>query len=391
MKKIFALFLSIIMVYNIPTTVKASTVTNEQGSKELYVASSAESMEVDKLAIEYLSKAKIMLASDSLTIGFTEYELKNALLGNPFSIYAFNEKGQFVPSNTKVYPIFCGNQIVGIMEIYYNSTDSEYYYTLGRAYADELNKLRYSSNVDFENIVFIGQVADKLFVTDGKNVDVILEMPVEKMPTVSVSELEEICTNLTVDESTDYAVICEPELDNVFTTQNIMPLVSIKDTRSLDVPHVEQTGVCGVAAWAAVLNYRFGTSYTNDSLALEMANGYTNGKYNAPNMGDYKNFANDKYDADCVYTTPPSFTTVLNTIADKKPIMGYWESGSGTNFSTHAILITGFSYLNSVPADRYYIVKNPWYTYTQWISVTDPDSVTYVNGTRTWSLKSAVY
>nr|WP_300839061.1 C39 family peptidase [uncultured Acetatifactor sp.] len=277
------------------------------------------------------------------------------------------------------------------MEIYYNSTDSEYYYTLGRAYADELNKLRYSSNVDFENIVFIGQVADKLFVTDGKNVDVILEMPVEKMPTVSVSELEEICTNLTVDESTDYAVICEPELDNVFTTQNIMPLVSIKDTRSLDVPHVEQTGVCGVAAWAAVLNYRFGTSYTNDSLALEMANGYTNGKYNAPNMGDYKNFANDKYDADCVYTTPPSFTTVLNTIADKKPIMGYWESGSGTNFSTHAILITGFSYLNSVPADRYYIVKNPWYTYTQWISVTDPDSVTYVNGTRTWSLKSAVY
>ena len=92
-----------------------------------------------------------------------------------------------------------------------------------------------------------------------------------------------------------------------------------------------------------------------------------------------------------MYTTPPSFTTVLNTIADKKPIMGYWESGSGTNFSTHAILITGFSYLNSVPADRYYIVKNPWYTYTQWISVTDPDSVTYVNGTRTWSLKSAVY
>ena len=108
-------------------------------------------------------------------------------------------------------------QIEEVMEIYYNSTDSEYYYTLGRAYADELNKLRYSSNVDFENIVFIGQVADKLFVTDGKNVDVILEMPVEKMPTVSVSELEEICTNLTVDESTDYAVICEPELDNVFT------------------------------------------------------------------------------------------------------------------------------------------------------------------------------
>lgn len=64
-----------------------------------------ESIEVDKLAIEYLSKAKIMLASDSLTIGFSEYELKNALLGNPFSLYTFNEKGQFVPSNTKVYPI----------------------------------------------------------------------------------------------------------------------------------------------------------------------------------------------------------------------------------------------------------------------------------------------
>ena len=45
----------------------------------------------------------------------------------------------------------------------------------------------------------------------------------------------------------------------MFTTQNIMPFASIKDTRSLDVPHVEQTGVCGVAAWAAVLNYRFGT------------------------------------------------------------------------------------------------------------------------------------
>lgn len=392
MKRILTLLLSIIMICNVPITVTASAVNKDEMPKELYVATEAETTEVDNRAIEYLYKAKIMLAADPSIIGFTEFELNNALLGNSFTLYTFNESGQFVPSSTQVYPIFCENEIVGIMEIYYNSVNSEYYYTLGRAYADNLNKLRYGSNVDLEKILFIGQVADKLFITDGENVDIILDMPMEQMPTVSVSELEEICANILVDENVGYAIICEPTSSNIMVTQNAVPYASIKDTRSLEVPHVEQTGVCGVAAWAAVLNYRFGTSYTNDSLALEMANGYTNGtKIAVPTMKDYKDFANDKYNANCVYTTPPSLSTVLNAIADKKPIMGYWESGTGSNFSTHAILIVGFSYLNSVPADDYYIVKNPWYTYTQWISVTDPNSVVYVNGTRTWNLKSVVY
>ncbi|WP_300714796.1 hypothetical protein [uncultured Acetatifactor sp.] len=108
-------------------------------------------------------------------------------------------------------------------------------------------------------------------------------------------------------------------------------------------------------------------------------------------MKDYRDFANDKYNAGCVYVVPPSLLSVKTIISNNKPIMGYWESGTGSDFKTHAILITGYSYKGTVPAEDYYIVRNPWYTYAQWIGVTDSSSVVYVNGSRTWKLKSVVY
>lgn len=393
MKRIFVLLLAIILIYNAPVTATASETTSNGVPKELHVATIMESTEVDNLAKEYLYQAKIMLAANSSVRGFSEFELANASLGKPFSIYVLNESKQFVPSNTWVYPIFCENDIVGVMEVCYNSTKSKYFYTLGRAYADNLNRIRYSGNVDAGSILFVGQVADKLFITDGINIDVLSDMPTEQMATITTFELEDICANLET-ESFDYAVICETEVEVISAIPDAVPFASIVDTLNLDVPYVEQTGICGVAAWASVLNYRFGTSYTNDSLALEMADSYTNGNADgviAPTMKDYRDFANDKYNAGCVYVVPPSLLSVKTIISNNKPIMGYWESGTGSDFKTHAILITGYSYKGTVPAEDYYIVRNPWYTYAQWIGVTDSSSVVYVNGSRTWKLKSVVY
>lgn len=104
-------------------------------------------------------------------------------------------------------------------------------------------------------------------------------MPVDQIASVSSVDIESVCDVLAQNVRASFSAINEvntqsdqvmPESSQASVTPRSMP-------NPLPVPHVAQTGVCGVAAWAAVLNYRFGTSYTNATLATAMADDYSNG------------------------------------------------------------------------------------------------------------------
>jgi hypothetical protein len=215
--------------------------------------------------------------------GFTFNELLNLQLGNPFTIYIFDDNLQIVSSNSWVFPILYKEDIVGVIESSYDAVTARY--------------------------------------------------------------------------------------------QVILP-----------VPHVAQTGNCGVAAWAAVLNYRFSRSYSNATLATAMFNqGYISSTTATPTMQSYANYANANYSAGASVTSGvPSSTTVINSIGNSRPIMGNWESPnpSGSGKDNHAIIIVGYF---SAAGNMTYTLKNPWYNYTQVISANVSNPV-YSDAGYTWTI-----
>ena len=106
-------------------------------------------------------------------------------------------------------------------------------------------------------------------------------------------------------------------------------------------------------------------------------------------MDDYRDYANDVHDAGCVRANSLSFSTMKSSINNGKPIMGSWYSGSGTDKTWHAIIITG--YVQNSTSNYTYVLKNPWYDYTQTITVTSASSVVYADAGYTWNLSQSVY
>ncbi|MCG8499180.1 MAG: hypothetical protein MJB12_02070 [Firmicutes bacterium] len=379
-KNLLSMILATVMVFSMSATAMAAPIE----SYDLRVASEATITNVDNLASIHLSSMKSQFASNPSLIGFSSSELSDSSLGNAFTLYVFNENGQVISDDTQVYPVIYANQIVGILEVYCDSITSEYAYTFGKSYAEKLNNLRYVSNIDTSNNLIIGRIANKLFITDSNEVDIILDKTVDSTATISIANLKNICTNLHQNVSSDYTTISESAIHST-TLQSKISARALPNP--LPVPHVAQTGVCGVAAWAAVLNYRFNEDYNNATLAEAMAADYTNG---IPHMGDYRDYANDMHDAGCTLAySPLSFTKMKRTINGGRPIIGSWYSGSGSDKSWHAIIITG--YVENSSSNYTYVVKNPWHKDTQTITVTSSNSVVYPDSGYTWKLSQCVY
>lgn len=392
-KNLLSMILATVMVFSMSATAMAAPIE----SYDLRVASEATITNVDNLASIHLSSMKSQFASNPSLIGFSSSELSDSSLGNAFTLYVFNENGQVISDDTQVYPVIYANQIVGILEVYCDSITSEYAYTFGKSYAEKLNNLRYVSNIDTSNNLIIGRIANKLFITDSNEVDIILDKTVDSTATISIANLKNICTNLHQNVSSDYTTISESAIHST-TLQSKISARALPNP--LPVPHVAQTGVCGVAAWAAVLNYRFNEDYNNATLAEAMAADYTNGTNGIPHMGDYRDYANDIHDAGCTLAySPLSFTKMKSSINGGRPIMGSWysesgsnkswHSGSGSDKSWHAIIITG--YVENSSSNYTYVVKNPWHKDTQTITVTSSNSVVYPDSGYTWKLSQCVY
>jgi hypothetical protein len=347
------------------------------------------SSDVLSLAIQHLEESKINLADNPTAIGFTAAELSGMEIGNPFTIYVFDTGTKLVSSDNIVFPLIYNKNIIGVMEVSYDTASGGYSFTVGKAYGDELNSLR--GQYDTDESIVICSTRDKLLATNGEETTILIDRAFEDSFPISEEQINSSASDIVEESSSNYSDITTPISETSLAISDGMQMEAARAfTNPLEVPHVEQTGVCGIAAWAAVLNFRFDESYTNDSLATAMIDaGYISTADDLPTLVDYKKFTNETYSGAKVVTARcPSFTTLVKTINAGKPIMGSWNSGSGSSKLVHAIIIRGFKKYTS---SYTYFLKNPWYSYGQSTTVKDANSVTYSNEGVTWTLTDTVY
>lgn len=368
----------------------STEIANPERSTELRLSGKYCPWEVKSLTFQHLATMKSDLSANPKSLGFSELELSSLQIGNPFSIYVFDESLHLVSDDVHVFPLIFLNNIVGVIEVKYDDATNSYSFTFGKSYGDELNKLR-SKYVSEGRGLIIGRIGDKLFATNGKEATILLDKKAKGSKTITIDQINSSGAIIATKASAHYLNATDAINGTKLTPNNYnQAIASMAFPNPLPVPHIAQTGVCGIAAWAAVLNYRFSKSYTNNTLATAMGNdGYINGSNGVPMMTDYRNYANDKYNAGCIFAlSPPSFSTLRSTINAGRPIMGSWYSGSASDKSWHAVIITG--YIQRTSSHTYYL-KNPWYDYTQTITVTNANSVIYPDSGYTWILSQSVY
>jgi hypothetical protein len=163
---------------------------------------------VEELAIQHLAVLKSDLAESSEQLGFSQQELSGLQIGNPFSIYVFGSNSQLFSSDTIVFPLLYADDIVGVMEVGYNNTTNEHNFTFGRSYADELNNLKSSFDVDISKDVVIARMERLFFATNGVSTVVLNDkIPINSSSTLTKSDIETVSADLI---STVDAVYLEP-------------------------------------------------------------------------------------------------------------------------------------------------------------------------------------
>lgn len=388
MKKILSLLIALMLCFSVATHAFAAESDMDFDMK----VSTSNPDSISMLVAQHLENMKAQIGASCEDLGFDLATFQNMSAGTPFVVYTFDETGGVLSDDVYSCPLIYNGNIVGIIGVYYDKNTNEYYYSLGKEYADQLNKLKKSSLLQLSDGIVIGRIGDKLFATDGSEVEILIDRAVDNATSVSIDDIKDAIKEAKKNASGEYSSIfaVEKSIDSSLlgkssTDSRLLP-------NPLPVPHVDQgSGICGVAAWAAVLNYRFSTSYTTPSLTTKMTDGgYVHGTGGLPNMTDYRDFANDEHSAGCTFSSSPlSFSKVTTAITNGRPIMGSWYSGAGSDKVYHAIIITG--YIKNSSSNYTYYIKNPWYSDATTITVTSSSNVVYVDGSYTWTLSQVVY
>lgn len=402
---VLCIVLSLVMVLGLVIPVMAADVnvyaptivdrTPAPGAIEMRLSVTYVPEYVIPLAIQKLNLHKEAFMPVSYYMGFTMQELAHMQLGNPFTIYVFNEDFSLMASNVLVFPLLYQNNIIGIMESVYDTVSGNWVFTFGKSFADELNQLRY---VDFPNRDFvIGRVGDVLFASNGESASVILDREVERYEgatrqrdVVTYAMMNDMASSFLLNFADVTTSIGGDILDIDVSGQ--MMVIPLQSQNPLPVVHVPQTptGICGVAAWAAVLNFRFGTRYNNESLTVWMRHyGFT---AVLPSMTDYRDYANRRYSAGVVYwARVPSINEVRGAIWSRRPMMGNWSIDGRKD--THAVNIIGYE-LPPVANLTIYLVLNPWPPgFVQSVTVhnNSAHSVVFVDGGLTMRLIEVIF
>jgi len=403
-KRLVSLFLVLVLILSSAMSVNASSrnrepvgnenvgLNNRENSLRLPVI--APSDDVVVLAEQNLVQQREVLMYIPDVFGFTSSELANMQLGAPFSIYVFGENRVLSDEEVLVFPLLYNNNIIGILETFYDEALNQWFFTFGRSYADELNALQQSSytNRDF----VIGRIGDILFASNGEDATVIFNRELEDQLCITVSEMNYLISSVEARAYLDFADITVPITEEVLKISDISEsaeIMSANNFRLLSVRHVPQTGVCGVAAWAAILNFRFPTSanYTNASLARAMYNaGF---RAATPSMTNYRDYSNLIYNANAVWNSSPlNITQVRNLIDLNRPMMGSWGRTVNGELSLHAVNIIGYEVVSSANM-TFYFVRNPWHTHIQSLTVnhSSPTHVVYIDGSFVWTLRQTVH
>lgn len=393
-KRIVSIILSVAIMLTLAVPGMAQETVKDTTKEQPIMLSSTVPEKIIDLATAYLKNAKETMYSDAPAMGFNQTEFSELALGTPFTIYNFDENGILLSDDTYCCPLLYNGQVSATILMRYLPQTQQYSYTFGKVYADSLNSIQTCRSLNTRQSLAVGAMDGVLFVTDGQKVEPIFYENAEVQKNFRSQNLQAV-------SATMYA---QTDKTGVAMTDVIaMPMAEKKRASNravnaypnpLPVTVVQQIGnqICGVCAWATVLNYRFGTSYTYDTLKQGMASNYWNGQGSngtlAPTMQDYRNYANDVHSAGCVFhATPISFSAIIAAIDSRRPIMGNWKDGNRSPAEYHAINIVGYQ---SFGTGYYYYISNPWYTYIESISVTQAANAVYSTGSHTWVLVQAV-
>lgn len=419
-KKIFCLFLVAVFVLSTLFTAGASNLGRDfigEEFVELYNRTGQMRLAVMDFTHEAvlhstqnLSLQKQVVMNMPEEFGFTQSEVYNMQLGTPFSIYVFDDSRVQIDTGVLIFPVVYNGNIIGILETMYDDALGERFFSFGRSYADELNALQQTryANRDF----VIVNYGDVLFASNGENVIVISDRRFDDSEDqlhciVSEDEINYLAFSVISRAHLEFADVTLPAV--VSFSEVIPDIDSISDMASpmnssnfrlLDVRHVPQnrTGVCGVASWASILNFRFFTNYCNTSLAVAMQNaGIIATEHSTPGMHNYRDYANRLYNANAVFTLSPfSITQVRSLIDSRRPIMGNWRQhdNAGNYMGNHSLNIIGYE----VPFGAnvaFYFVRNPWGSTPHIQSLTvnhsNPTRVVHMHEGISWTLRESVH
>ncbi len=388
MKKV----MSVLLVLSILLSTTAYAKSNDPLTNTLLLAREDTMLDINTLAKNYLLDTKHYTKPSSL--GYTDEEFYGLSLGTPFSIYTYDDVLCDFVSNTFSFPLLYDENIIGVLELYCEENSQIVYYKLGKAYADQLNSLRYEQTIDKRNPIAIVNIGNCLFATTGADVYSLRDATFNENKIQNVHLLEDIITATEKQSNNVLMPTYSPiSSDRSLSNSGVSPL-SIND-KVIDMDLMQQIGnqICGIVSFAEILNFRFSSSYTYNSLYSAMSNSYMNGNDGIPAMNDYKNFANNIFDANCVLRTSLTFTTLKNKINADIPIMGCWLDDSGTTNENddgyHSINIIGFRERNT--SFYYYYIHNPWYSDYEQITVASYNTVVYTDSGHTFELTHVLY
>ena len=145
-KVIFAILLSAILLFTFFGCSRNNATTDAKESP----SSDVLGLSIREQAIEYVTQQLTGMKEGPPviyeTLGFTEIEIADSQLGNPFKIYLFDDTGQFFENSTEnfVFPLVYQNDIIGIIEVAYlpdSGYESGFSFTFGKSFAEELSSL----------------------------------------------------------------------------------------------------------------------------------------------------------------------------------------------------------------------------------------------------------
>ena len=133
-------------------------------------------------------------------------DLKGYKIGMPFSIFVFDRQGQLLPNETIIAcPIIINDDYVGRVVVKYNETEqkNEFEY-----YKDTLLPDIQKGTVDTEKVLAVGQIGSKTFVTDGSNLDIIVESDTPAPDEVTNNEIKAMAAIFKAAAAEEHSDIC---------------------------------------------------------------------------------------------------------------------------------------------------------------------------------------
>lgn len=207
MKKYLLFLFTVLTVCSLRVTDAMAAQNIESVTTDFRLAKSQEvTSDVDAYAQKYWKNTKEQFQNlskeqfqdISAGMGITEEELAGASLGEAFTIYGFDKNGKVVSDDALAYPVFYNGKMIALLEMGYDSAASNTG-TFGKSCADRLDQILHSGDLDTTKGLILGRIADKLFLTDGVHVEIILETRANMFTepeTISKDELGKICVKL---------------------------------------------------------------------------------------------------------------------------------------------------------------------------------------------------